>query len=301
MLTPLLQELEHIFPDATIDLVVKGGLANSLFKQFTNIGYIHQLPKRPFKTPMKYIKQYLKIRSHVYDLVINPVEGSNSATLITKQVNARYKSFGQLDNVYWGDQHQASHMAMKPVLALRYMTGQGRVRKMPLLDIRLTGDERIKGQQQVRQLCPTINPVIALFTYATGQKLHSKQWWIQLYTQITETFPGHQIIEILPLENSSQIDFKAPSIYTTDVRALAAVLSACDVLVAADSGVMHLSSAVNTPTLGLFNVTDSQTYRPYNELSQAIHTTNTATNEVINQIRFVLEHQHKSLPTSSAA
>ena len=37
LITPLLQEIEAIFPDAKIDLFVKGGMASSLFRNYHNI------------------------------------------------------------------------------------------------------------------------------------------------------------------------------------------------------------------------------------------------------------------------
>ena len=48
LITPLLQEVIETFPSAKIDLFVKGGIAPSLFLNYSNIGRIIQLPRRPF-------------------------------------------------------------------------------------------------------------------------------------------------------------------------------------------------------------------------------------------------------------
>jgi heptosyltransferase-3 len=301
MLTPLLQELEHVFPDARIDLVVKGGLAKALFEGYTHVRHIYQFPQRPFKSPIEFFKTYFQIRSQAYDIAINPVDGSNSATLLIKKIKAKHKSFGELASVYWGDQHQARHMAIKPVLALRYLTRQGRVRKIPTLNIRLTANELAAGKRMINEHCQPGKKIIALFTFATGSKMHSKAWWHQFHTSLQLKFPQANIIEILPLEKSSQLDFKANTIYSKNVRELAAILAACDVFVGADSGVMHLASAVNTPTLGLFKTTDHSVYRPYNELSQAIITPETRTKELLNHLGLILEQTSELSGTVDSA
>ena len=42
--------------------------------------------------------------------------------------------------------------------------------------------------------------------------------------------------------------------------------------IAADNGVMHLASAVNTPTVGLFMITEEAVYKPYNDGSFSVNT-----------------------------
>lgn len=44
--------------------------------------------------------------------------------------------------------------------------------------------------------------------------------------------------------------------------------------IAADSGVMHLASAVGTPTIGLFSTTNKNIYQPYNTQSISLNTNN---------------------------
>lgn len=76
-----------------------------------------------------------------------------------------------------------------------------------------------------------------------------------------------------------------------------AVKAASEVFVGADSGIMHLASSVHVPTLvGLFNVTDIDMYRPYNNLSEAIDTNESDHFEIISQLKSTLESKEQNSP-----
>ena len=80
-------------------------------------------------------------------------------------------------------------------------------------------------------------------------------------------YPNKNIIEILPVENISMIDFKVPTFYSKDIREIGSVIANTDLFIGADSGIMHLASAVQTPTIGLFSVSNLKKYEPYDNCS----------------------------------
>jgi heptosyltransferase-2 len=57
----------------------------------------------------------------------------------------------------------------------------------------------------------------------------------------------------------------------TGVKQLAALLERCDVLLTADSGPMHLATAVGTPTVALFGSTDPAVTGPYDNASRVLY------------------------------
>ena len=69
---------------------------------------------------------------------------------------------------------------------------------------------------------------------------------------------------------------------------MGALIANTDVFVAADSGIMHLASAVKTPVVGLFAVTDLFQYEPYNPHSVAIDTNSNDYQAIIKSIRKIL-------------
>lgn len=286
MVTPLLQELEARFPNAKVDVFVKGMLAPIVFKGYENVDRTIRLPKKPFKEKLAYTKVWFTIRSRKYDLVINIDKSSSSGRLATKFSNSKFKFFGDLpDGLTIGERHMAKY----PVVYLRECLKQLGMKleeeKIPNLDLRLNAEELKRGAEILAELRDDKKKAIAIFTFATSTKKHSVEWWEDFYTKLKTAFPEHFIFEILPAENVSQIDFKATSFYSNDVREIGAVMANCDVFVGADSGIMHLASASGVKTIGLFNVTDSSKYEPYNSGSVAVDTNVVSSDEIVELVR----------------
>jgi ADP-heptose:LPS heptosyltransferase len=63
------------------------------------------------------------------------------------------------------------------------------------------------------------------------------------YDRLKAEYPNYNIIEVLPVENVSQIGFKAPTFYSKDVREIGALMANTEVFIGGDSGIMHLASA----------------------------------------------------------
>ena len=109
-------------------------------------------------------------------------------------------------------------------------------------------------------------------------------------------FPHLNIIEVLPVQNVSKLSFKAPTFYSKDVREIASLIANTDVFIGADSGIMHLASSSQTPTVGLFSVTDQSLYEPYNDSSVAINTNVIDTDECIRIIRDIIDRRFRHEP-----
>jgi lipopolysaccharide heptosyltransferase II len=61
-------------------------------------------------------------------------------------------------------------------------------------------------------------------------------------------------------ENLSPDSILAPE---TDVKKLSALINNCNLIIANDSGPMHIAGALNVPTLGIFGPTNPAAHRPY--------------------------------------
>jgi len=291
LITPLLQEVIAAFPDCKIDLFVRGGVATTLFKNYTNVDRIIQLPKKPFKNLLKYIGGWLALKKKRYDIVINVVKYSSSGRLSSQFATSKYKFFGSEDEEMRSEHSDYQHIAKNAVYSFRNYLSRLRLKKSsrpaPFLDLRLTQDEIAEGGHLLQELVKNDKKTICIFTYATGRKRYSEEWWLAFYERLLNEYPGYNIVEVLPIENVSQIGFKAPSFYSKNVRELGAFIANTQIFIGADSGVMHLASAVNTPTVGLFSVSNPKVYEPYNANSVAINTNAGDVNswmEVVNRI-----------------
>ena len=106
--------------------------------------------------------------------------------------------------------------------------------------------------------------------------------------QLKTKYDDYNIIEVLPVENISQIGFKAPTFYSKDIREIGSVIANTEIFIGADSGIMHLASAALTTTVGLFSRPNQNKYEPYNNNSVAINTNTSTTEESIKVINNIL-------------
>lgn len=297
LITPLLQEVARTFPQARIDLFVKGNAGPMLFKNYDNVGLIIQLPKRPFKNFFKYATGWIKLRSEYYDIVINTVNHSASGRLAAKFARSKFKFLGDINVDVQRQHHDHEHMAKYPVYSFRrYLSQLGHIAPdevTPSLDLKLSPQEIEEGKSILLGLVNNYKKTICLFTYATGAKCYSSIWWEDFYNRLKQEYSACNIIEVLPIENVSQISFKAPTFFSDDIRQMGSVISNADVFIGADSGVMHLASSVHVPTIGLFQITSLETYQPYDNNSTGINTNKVTLNELIEIITGVLVQTSK--------
>jgi ADP-heptose:LPS heptosyltransferase len=292
LITPLVQEVITTFPECKIDLFVKGGLAPIVFQNYENINHIIELPKKPFKNLIDYFQVWIKIKKQHYDIVINVDKGSSSGRLSAQFANAKYKFFGEVDETIHLKYQDYKHIAKYPVYEFRsFLTKLGFQKNenpVPSLDIKLNASEIAEGQKIVKEIVNNDIKTISIFTYATDDKCYSKSWWEEFYERLKKEYTNYNIIEVLPVENISQIGFKAPTFYSKDIREIGSVIANTVLFIGADSGIMHLASASQTPTVGLFSRSNQNTYAPYNNNNVAINTNSSNTDDCIKIINHIL-------------
>ncbi len=293
LITPLVQEVITTFPDCKIDLFIKGNLGSIVFKNYKNIDKIISLPRKPSKEILKYFGNWFSIKKQQYDLAINVVVGSSSGRIATKISNAKFKVFGDVEERNKTQYDNFEHIAKKPIYSLRnYLSMFGVAENnngISSINLKLGSSEMAQGQKIVKELANNNKNTISLFTYATADKCYSKKWWINFYRKLKEAFPSYNFIEVLPVENISMIDFEAPSFYSKDIREICAFIANTNLFIGADSGIMHLASAAQIPTVGLFSRANQREYQPFNNKSLAINTNNVNCDETIKIIDNILK------------
>jgi len=291
--TPLLQEVTNTFPDAKIDIIVKGDyLPPIVFKNFIAVDKIIVLPRKPFKELIKYIGVWLSVRNKKYDLVVNAVKGSSSGRLLTKMAKAKYKIFGEFEPEKQIQSEDRLHIAKNPIYNLRqYLSRIDHKNesgsKIPGLNLKLETNEIARGKKLLDDIIKNDKETIVIFTFATGDKCYSKAWWADFYSHLKQEFSNYNIVEVLPMENVSQVNFEAPSFYSKDVREIAGFIVNTKLFIGADSGIMHLSSASQTQTIGLFSCTNPISYGTYDNGSISIQTNDLNSREIIEKIKDV--------------
>lgn len=293
LLIPIVQEVINTFPGCKIDLFVKGGVANPVFQNYKKVNKIIQLPKKPFNNLLKYILVWVSIKRTHYDLVINGDKDSSSGRLLTQISKATFKVFGDVHEDIQAKYPDYTHISKYPIYNLRrYLEKLGfpeNKSDLPLLNIKLDSDEIDKGKVILDNIIKNDKKTICIYTNATGAKCYSEYWWEIFYSRLLKEYPDYNIIEMLPIENISKINFKAPNFYSKDIREMGAIIKNTSIFIAADNGVMHLASASLTPTVGFFSVTQSSIYAPYGNGSMALNTNETSIDDWIKSINSILK------------
>jgi len=286
LITPLLQEIKQTFPQAKVDLFVKGSVAPELFRNFENVNRIILLPKKAQQHLLSYLRGWLAIKKNHYDLVVNTIHSSSTGKISTQFANGRLRFLGDIDEDLVSRHPDYRHMAKLPVYSFRRsikMLGLDSPNgTVPPLDLKLSEDEIAEGKRMMRSLLRNDQPTICIYTYATGQKCYSPTWWNDLYQMLKDKFQHHNILEVLPIENVSQIAFQAPSFYSKDLRLIGALISNASVFIGADSGMMHLASASGALVVGLFKSENIIQYAPYNDKNVGVHTGRVSQQELVN-------------------
>ena len=275
-------------------MFVKGTLAPIIFENYNVVDKTIHLPKKPFKNLLEYLKVWISIKKEPYDMAINVDQNSSSGRLAVRFSNAKYKFYGDSNEEQSQQKSDYDHIAKYPVYNFRNYLTKLRLTKsnkiVAPIDLKLSSAEITNGKKLLNDLGDSDKKTICIFTYATGAKCLSEEWWERFYTQLTAEYKNYNIIEILPVENVSQIGFKAPSFYSKDIREIGSVIANADLFIGADSGIMHLASAVQTPTIGLFSVSNLKKYEPYDNSSIGIDVTLYTKKEYIKTINSILNN-----------
>lgn len=277
LITPLVQEVAHTFPDAKIDLFLKGNVGKIIFENYPSVNRLIMLPKEHFKQLFTYIYGWLIIKGRKYDLVINADPGSSSGRLATQISRAKYRFLEE--EISQQDPLPADyvHFAKKTIYQLREFLKKSGIQdaenEIPGLDIRLKEEEKANGKDMLNQIMQNDKPTIGIYTFATLDKCYVPKFWIPLYEALKEKYENdYNIIEVLPVENVSQINFAGPHYYSKNIRELASMISTMKIFISADCGMMHLANASKVPVLGLFKFDNIDKYKPYGNKSTGIQT-----------------------------
>ncbi|KRE97649.1 hypothetical protein ASG87_15470 [Frateuria sp. Soil773] len=281
LISPLIAEIEALYPGAEIDIVAGGRAAEALYAPRFNVRRVICLPRHVARHLLATVGLLRQLRACPYDLAIDACLGSQSGRLLLAWVRASHKV--GFPAAGWGaaDAQPApgrpDHLAQRSVFVLRRAYAGGCRPSYPPLDMRLGEAEKAQGRRVLDAIAgePSSRAgrvVLGVFPHATGAKRYDGAWWQAFLATLQSARPDILVVDVLAEHGVSQLGDGFASIYTRDVRKLAAVIAAMDGFVSADCGVMHVAAATGTPTYGLFSVTDPAKYAPYGHGSTAIDT-----------------------------
>lgn len=283
-LTPLINEIYKIIPDAKIDVVVGMKLAGDILKELPNVDEVISIPRELLAHPFDLVNFVKDARKKEYDLAINISSGSLSSQIVTMLVNAKYKASFEneknvtklthaikKENLYKHSGHQT--------LELLKLFGMPLPSKETPLDIKLRADEIEHAQNALKNLLQKAersndSKVIALFRNARFDKKISDTWWNEWFLELKKLDKNIVVIDILSPDILTKLNSDVLEYSNKNLRLLGAFFHVCDAYVSADTGPLHLASASDAKVLALFNKTNAEVYGTLGNKSKTIDINN---------------------------
>ena len=283
LLSPLLRELEALYPGAEIDILASGGAAQILYATRFQTHRVVTLARRMPRHPVQTLRLLRTVTGERYDLAIDASLDSIMGRMILGRCQATHKLGFPLE--MQADPGMAvyrdtcpDHFALRNVHLLRTAVGRSGESEWPRLNVNLSPAELARGRQALAAIlggdaAPDGDDfVLGVFANATADKRYPGNWWSDFMQAVHERHPAIRVVDVLADHGRSQLPGDSHPFYSRDLRKLGSVLANMDGFISADCGVMHLASAAGVPTLGLFSRDNLDKYEPYGGHNAALST-----------------------------
>jgi ADP-heptose:LPS heptosyltransferase len=280
-LTPLINELQKNIPDAKIDIIVGMKLAGKILEPLPNVDKVIDIPRKLLLHPFEMLAYIKQTRAKKYDVALNISGASTSAQIVSALVKATYKATFASDKLWANFTHvqergakKYKHIGLESLEFLRFFKIDF-PQKMPILNIKLTQDERETAQNDLKTLLHVNNiaadkKIIALFRNARFDKKIPDEWWNEWIDKLLKINPNIVIIDILSPDIPTKLNNKVLEYSNKNLRLLGAFFQECDLYVSADTGPMHLAVASGAKVLALFNKTNMEVYGALGEHNKTV-------------------------------
>ena len=285
LITPALRALREAFPDATLDALVTPRSA-SAFENLATIDNLLQFDKYPFDHPLQAARSgrwnelvsfARLLRRRRYDTVILFHHLSlrfgalKHAALVLATGAPRRIGLSSRKGRGWFFTHRVPDLGFGAKHELDYWLDLAAAAGAPVrsrqVEIVVSEDDAATA---AALLPPVDRPSIAIHPGSGGYSL-ARRWDLEKFARLGDRLrqdwaarlivvgsQGDGVDELTASWDGDAINLGG----RTTLAQLAAVLARCDLLIGADSGVLHVASAVGTPTVALFGPTNHLAWAP---------------------------------------
>jgi heptosyltransferase-3 len=292
-LTPMLERVHALLPQATIDLALSYPQAPGLLTGLPGVRRIILFPHKGRGIVAQYWRALRELRATHYDLAIDPTPFSTSGRLILSLTRARFRLGFSLPSQWAALTHaiplpaQVMHQGRQPAYLLTTALGASWDPAATRLWLPLRADEIAAGGAAIGAALQAANStstpgqsLVGYFGHATGLKSLTPGWWARFWHAFRALRPQVTVVEFLPGPRTAPTVEGFATLHLPSQRQLTAAISMLQLFVAADSGPMHLASSTDTPTMGLFQVTDAALYGPLKSIDRSIEVAQLTPEEV---------------------
>ncbi len=282
-LTPMIERLHALVPEARIDLALSYPHAPALLAGLPGVRQVILFPHKGRGVIPQYLRALRQLRATHYDLAIDPTPYSTSGRLILSLAHARFRLGFSLPSQWAALTHAiplpaaTMHQGRQPAYLVATALGAAWDPHALRLWLPLRPDEVAAGRAAiataVRAVSPAISadrPVVGYFGHATGLKTLAPSWWARFWQALLALHPEVVALEFLPAPTSVPTVPGFATLHLGSQRQLTAAIANLRMFVSADAGPMHLASTTDTPTMGLFQATDPALYGPLKGADRSI-------------------------------
>jgi lipopolysaccharide heptosyltransferase II len=220
-----------------------------------------------------------KVRAEKYDLVLDLWSNPRSAQItflsgVKYRTGFAYRGRKYAYNILATENRGAHHSAEHNLEILKALD-------IPIVSKKVhyytSPEDDVKALSFIKEHFPE-NTKIAGIVPAGGweSKRCEASKWVEICTELYNNFGLHLLILWGP-GDEKDADFikeKLPDITVlapkTELNEMAALIKACSLIIANDSGPMHISAALGKPTLGIFGPTNPKAHGPYSPVSDYV-------------------------------
>ena len=276
--TPAIAALRRAYPDARIDTVVGAGAAAEVLQNNPDLDTI--IARTARGSWARVVQTYRLLRDGKYtDAVILPPLSAYAAAAWLARTPRRVGQGGRGMNRFLTDlrQTRATHMADAMLDTMPLPARAHRDARRLVVAV----DAESKAASDALLAASGINEDVPVLAVNVGATRPQKRWFAASFALALD---GLADIPCVLIGSGAEDTALAADVMRltqrarpvnlvgrTSVKILAAVLQRCDLLLSADSGPMHLATAVGTPTLALFGSTDPAVTGPFDDRSEAIY------------------------------
>jgi lipopolysaccharide heptosyltransferase II len=266
--TVIVKNLLDEFPDAKIDYLTEkpGKLALSSINEINEILLLER------KSALQKIKLIMEIRKRDYDLIFDFFSNPTTA-LITFFSRAKYR----VGFPYRGRKY--AYNLFGPEERGKYHSADLHLETLKAVGIEVTSNDQLFSFSNEEKMFAdeffAENDLRgkAVVGICPSGGWDSKKCTPNKFAEFARAIHNKYNVELLilwgpgDLKDATEIKRRLPetSIFmpATSIKQMASVISHCTVLIANDSGPMHISATVGTPTIALFGPTDPKLQGPY--------------------------------------
>ena len=265
--TILIDNLKAHFKDATIDYLTES-FAKPAVENLPDINKVLTMKRDEFP-----LNAALMIRKEKYDLLIDSWVNPRTALIsflsgVKYRVGYAYRGRKYAYNILatsgrGGDHHSAEHNLelLKPI-------------GVPVISKRIqfnVPDDAIKKAKEFTdKFLPKNKTVVGILPAGSwSSKKFDKERWVDICKIIKEKYNVFFLLLWGPGDKNDaefihkHLPEEAIMIPETDLTLMSAFIKQCNIIIANDSGPMHIAAALGIPVLGIFGPTDPKGHGPY--------------------------------------